>query len=74
MLLRNSTSIICTSPTFMPDTSAHVLFVYVLSSKNLLPSISATVRRRYSLPGFPFTAGLSSLSRWTKSRARSTTF
>jgi hypothetical protein len=58
MLLRNSTSMMCTSCTEMPDTSAHVLFVYVLSSRNLLPSMRATVSRRYSLPGFPLTVGL----------------
>ena len=62
MLLKNSTSIMCTSCTEMPDTSAHVLFVYVLSSRNLLPSMRATVRRRYSLPGFPLTVGLVSFN------------
>jgi hypothetical protein len=62
MLLRNSTSIMCTSCTEIPETSAHVLFVYVLSSKNLLPSIRATVSNRYSLPGLPFTVGLVSFS------------
>jgi hypothetical protein len=63
MLLRNSTSIMWTSATLMPDTSAQVLFVYVLSSKNLLPSIKATVRSLYSLPGFPLTAGFSFFKR-----------
>lgn len=59
ILLKNSTSMICTSPTLIPDTSAQVLLVYVLSSKNLLPSMSATVSNRYSLPGFPLTFGFS---------------
>lgn len=62
MLLRNSTSMICTSATLMPETSAQVLFVYVLSSRNLLPSIKATVSSLYSLPGFPRTVGFSFLS------------
>lgn len=62
MLLRNSTSIMCTSCTEMPDTSAHVLLVYVLSSRNLLPNMSATVSSRYSLPGLPLTVGLVSFS------------
>jgi len=62
MLLRNSTSMMCTSWTEMPETSAHVLLVYVLSSKNLFPSISATVSRRYSLPGFPLTVGFVSFN------------
>ena len=74
MLLRNSTSMMWTSFTLIPDTSAQVLFVYVLSSRNLLPSINATVSNRYSLPGLPRTVGLSFFSRWMKSRARSTTF
>jgi hypothetical protein len=65
MLLRNSTSITWISLTEMPDTSAQVLFVYVLSSKNLFPSISATVSKRYSLPGRPLTVGLNFLRRWT---------
>lgn len=64
----------CTSCTEMPETSAHVLLVYVLSSKNLLPSISATVSSRYSLPGLPLTLGLVCLSFHTKSRARRMTF
>jgi|TARA_R110002003_G_scaffold61_2_gene5539 hypothetical protein len=62
MLLKNSTSMMCTSCTEIPETSAHVLFVYVLSSRNLLPSIRATVNKRYSLPGFPLTVGLVSFS------------
>jgi len=74
MLLRNSTSIMWTSATLIPDTSAQVLFVYVLSSKNLLPNIRATVKSLYSLPGLPLTAGLSFFKRCTNSRARSTTF
>ena len=74
MLLRNSTSMMCTSPTLIPDTSAQVLLVYVLSSKNLFPSINATVRSLYSLPGLPRTVGLSFLSRYMKDRARRTTF
>jgi hypothetical protein len=35
MLLRNSTSITWISPTDIPETSAQVLFVYVLSSRTL---------------------------------------
>jgi hypothetical protein len=63
-----------TSATLIPDTSAQVLFVYVLSSRNLLPSIRATVNNLYSLPGLPLTAGLSFFKRYTNSRARRTTF
>jgi hypothetical protein len=62
MLLKNSTSMMCTSCTEMPETSAHVLFVYVLSSRNLLPSIRATVSSLYSLPGLPLTVGLVNFS------------
>lgn len=64
----------CTSCTEIPETSAHVLFVYVLSSRNLLPSIKATVSRRYSLPGLPFTLGLVCFSFQTNRRASKMTF
>jgi len=74
MLLRNSTSMMCTSCTEMPETSAHVLFVYVLSSRNLLPSMRATVRRRYSLPGLPLTVGLVCFSLYMNSNAKRMTF
>lgn len=74
MLLRNSTSMMWTSATLIPDTSAQVLFVYVLSSRNLLPNIRATVKSLYSLPGLPLTAGLSFFKRYTNRRARRTTF
>jgi len=63
-----------TSATLIPETSAQVLFVYVLSSRNLLPNIKATVNSLYSLPGLPLTAGLSFFKRCTNSRARRTTF
>ena len=39
-----------------------------------MPSMRATVKRRYWLPGRPWTVGLRRLRRWTKSRASSTTF
>ena len=74
ILLKNSTSMMWTSLTFIPETSAHVLFVYVLSSRNLLPSIRATVRSLYSLPGFPLTVGLSFFSLYMNNTAKSTTF
>ena len=74
MLLKNSTSITWTSCTEMPDTSAQVLFVYVLSSKNLFPNIRATVNKRYSLPGLPLTVGFVSFNRYMKSNAKRITF
>ena len=39
MLLKNSTSIMWISCTEMPDTSAHVLLVYVLSSRTVYVSL-----------------------------------
>lgn len=44
MLLRNSTSMTWISVTDMPDTSAQVLFVYVLSSRTVLPSVSVKIK------------------------------
>ena len=74
MLLRNSTSMSWTSMTEMPETSAQVLLVYVLSSRNLLPSMSATVSRRYSLPSLPLTDGFCFFRRYMKSKASNITF
>lgn len=53
MFAKNSTSIAEISASGNRVTSAHVLLVYVLSSRNLFASTSATLKTRYSLLGQP---------------------
>ena len=50
--LRNSRSILSISCARIPETSAQVLLVYVLSSRYLLEAMRAATAMRNSLPGW----------------------